>query len=98
MSLKSVPIPRDPFPPGLIVGGKYRVLRRLGAGGVGVVVEAEHLKLRQRVAISVRIGGLWCGRYSLGGDFARNILSLGGRIQRAGCVCSTRLRRLWRIL
>jgi len=37
--------------PGDVVGGKYRVLRMLGAGGMGVVVEAEHVGLRQRVAL-----------------------------------------------
>jgi len=37
--------------PGDMVAGKYRVLRVLGAGGMGVVVEAEHASLRQRVAL-----------------------------------------------
>ncbi|MDI3282803.1 serine/threonine-protein kinase [Polyangium sp. 15x6] len=36
---------------GDVVAGKYRVLRALGAGGMGVVVEAEHTSLRQRVAL-----------------------------------------------
>ncbi|MDI1446546.1 serine/threonine-protein kinase [Polyangium sp. 6x1] len=37
--------------PGDVVADKYRVLRILGAGGMGVVVEAEHASLRQRVAL-----------------------------------------------
>jgi serine/threonine-protein kinase len=37
--------------PGDIVGGKYRLARALGEGGMGVVFEAEHLRLRQSVAI-----------------------------------------------
>src|SRR6266498_2624785 len=37
---------------GLILGN-YRVLERLGAGGMGVVYKAEHLRMRKRVAIKV---------------------------------------------
>ena len=37
---------------GLILGN-YRVLDRLGAGGMGVVFKAEHLRLRRQVAIKV---------------------------------------------
>jgi serine/threonine-protein kinase len=45
-----LPIPRVPEP-GDIVDGKYRILRLLGAGGMGTVLAAEHLRLRQQVAI-----------------------------------------------
>ncbi|HEY5374115.1 MAG TPA: serine/threonine-protein kinase [Polyangiaceae bacterium] len=37
--------------PGQILGGKYRVDRVLGAGGMGMVVAATHLHLDERVAI-----------------------------------------------
>jgi serine/threonine-protein kinase len=37
--------------PGVAVGGKYRVDRVLGAGGMGVVVAAHHLQLDEAVAI-----------------------------------------------
>jgi response regulator RpfG family c-di-GMP phosphodiesterase/serine/threonine protein kinase len=36
-----------------LVLGQYRVLERLGAGGMGVVFKAEHVRLRQKVAIKV---------------------------------------------
>jgi tRNA A-37 threonylcarbamoyl transferase component Bud32 len=36
---------------GATVEGRYRVLRKLGDGGMGSVYEAEHLGLRQRVAL-----------------------------------------------
>jgi serine/threonine-protein kinase len=36
---------------GEMVAGKYRVVRVIGEGGMGVVVEAEHIRLRQRAAI-----------------------------------------------
>ncbi len=38
---------------GDVLGGKYRIERLLGAGGVGLVAEAVHLELGQRVAIKV---------------------------------------------
>ena len=41
-----------PMPlPGDVIGGKYRLVRRLGEGGMGIVFEAMHLRLRQGVAI-----------------------------------------------
>ena len=41
----------SPVVPGEILAEKYRVERTLGSGGMGVVVEAKHLKLGQRVAL-----------------------------------------------
>ncbi len=41
----------DPPPEGTIVAGKYRVGERLGAGGMGTLVQAEHLLLHKQVAI-----------------------------------------------
>jgi eukaryotic-like serine/threonine-protein kinase len=38
---------------GDIVAGKYRVERVLGSGGMGLVLEAMHLELEQRVAIKL---------------------------------------------
>ena len=37
----------------LLGDGKYRVERVLGAGGMGIVVEATHLDLEQRVALKL---------------------------------------------
>jgi serine/threonine protein kinase len=39
--------------PGDRIAGKYRVLRMLGAGGMGCVLAAEHMVLRTRVAIKL---------------------------------------------
>jgi serine/threonine protein kinase len=42
---------KSPVRPGDIVGGKYRVDRVLGSGGMGVVVAATHTELDQAVAL-----------------------------------------------
>ena len=39
--------------PGTMLMGKYRVERQLGSGCMGVVVEATHVALNQRVAIKL---------------------------------------------
>lgn len=43
--------PKRLFTPGEIFEGKYRVERLIGAGGMGMVVEATHFGLDRRVAI-----------------------------------------------
>jgi hypothetical protein len=39
------------FAPGTIIGGRYRMIGRLGAGGMGEVYRADDLKLGQQVAL-----------------------------------------------
>ena len=52
------PSPADPSPPaeadpriGVLLGGRWKVLRRIGQGGMGVVYEAENIAIRKRVAL-----------------------------------------------
>jgi eukaryotic-like serine/threonine-protein kinase len=40
-----------PVEPGQVLSGRFRVERVLGVGGMGVVVEATHLQLQQRIAL-----------------------------------------------
>ncbi|XXY44903.1 hypothetical protein WME91_33385 [Sorangium sp. So ce269] len=41
----------DEVQPGDVNDGKHRVDRMIGAGGMGVVLTAEHVALRERVAL-----------------------------------------------
>ena len=43
--------------PGDVLGGKFRIERVLGEGGMGVVVQATHLQLDQRVALKFLLPG-----------------------------------------
>src|SRR5438552_15983818 len=48
-----VETPAQEAKPGDVLAGKYRLERVLGEGGMGIVFEATHLRLRQRCAIKM---------------------------------------------
>lgn len=39
--------------PGVVIDGRYTILRPLGQGGMGIIFEAEHHATRQRVAVKL---------------------------------------------
>ena len=54
----------SPVLPGDVVGGKYRVERMLGIGGMGIVVAATHLELGHPVALKFLLPNLVEGKSS----------------------------------
>ncbi len=50
--MSSTPPPADPRI-GMVLQDRYRILRKLGDGGMGSVYEGEHLGIKRRVAIKV---------------------------------------------
>jgi serine/threonine-protein kinase len=55
--MSNEPAPTNPILPGQILAGKYRVERIVGQGGMGVVVEARHVTLDERVALKFLLPG-----------------------------------------
>jgi serine/threonine-protein kinase len=41
---------------GMVLGGKYRIARKIGSGGIGVVYAAEHVSLGHEVAVKILRG------------------------------------------
>ena len=52
-SLPNPATPPEPPPvvPGQVLAGKFRIERVVGEGGMGIVAEATHLQLDERVAL-----------------------------------------------
>ncbi len=55
--LCQAPAPERPFEPGDLVEGRFRVLREVARGGMGVVYEVVDVKLERRVAIKCAQAG-----------------------------------------
>ena len=51
-------VPLDALPPGASIAGRYRVVRTLGEGGMGVVYEVEHALLGRTFALKTLRGAL----------------------------------------
>ncbi len=49
---------RTVLPEGAIVGGRYRIARKLAAGGMGEVYQAEHIELHKQFAVKVMLPAL----------------------------------------
>ncbi len=55
--LASAEVFDQPFDPGELIGGRFRILRAVGRGGMGIVYEALDVRLDRRIAIKcARLG------------------------------------------
>ncbi len=59
---------------GRVIDDRYRILERLGEGGMGAVFIAEHTKLRKRVALKV-IHAHFAGNHEIAARFAREAMT-----------------------
>ncbi|MBL8923415.1 MAG: protein kinase [Myxococcaceae bacterium] len=54
--------PLDPtrtvLPEGAVIAGRYRIIRKLAAGGMGEVYQAEHIELHKQFAVKVMLPAL----------------------------------------
>src|SRR4051812_48461695 len=65
------PSPAKGLPrPGDVLGGRFRIERVLGVGGMGTVLEAEELRARRRVAVKLMLPALM-ERAEFAGRFER---------------------------
>jgi len=46
---------RTVLPEGAVVGGRYRIIKKLAAGGMGEVYQAEHIELHKQFAVKVML-------------------------------------------
>jgi eukaryotic-like serine/threonine-protein kinase len=49
---------RTVLPEGSLVGGRYRIIKKLAAGGMGEVYQAEHVELHKQFAVKVMLPAL----------------------------------------
>jgi len=61
-----------------IIGGKYRIVRQIGAGGMGNVYEATHVGTGRRVALKLIVTAELAKNSVLVGRFQREAKAVGG--------------------
>jgi serine/threonine-protein kinase len=49
---------RTVLPEGSVIGGRYRIIKKLAAGGMGEVYQAEHVELHKQFAVKVMLPAL----------------------------------------
>jgi serine/threonine-protein kinase len=82
-SLQRVETARDELV-GQLIDGRYRIVGRIGEGGVGVVYRAEHIQLKRPVAVKV-LHGLFAANPELRLRFEREALA-ASKAAHASCV------------
>ncbi len=74
--LPELPSAPADFPPGTVIAGRYRIVRRLGAGGMGTVHEVERVDNKRRLALKCMLGaisGINAARFTREAEIASQI-------------------------
>src|SRR6185503_19416646 len=85
----------DEFIIDCVIDGRYRVLRRLGSGGVGAVYQAEHVDMRRPVALKM-LHSIFASAEDFKKRFEREARA-ASRLQHPGCVSVLDYGRLQRV-
>jgi len=76
-AVRAAKIPAGLPQPGETIAGKYAIVDVIGEGGMGIVYEANHLKVRRRVAVKMLLSPMFAPSTDLVARFEREARAAG---------------------